>query len=80
MRLIVGGAYCARLSWLGKSREYIQKIPPTVSAAKKIPSVIAVKMAPKKDPMNLITRAFPDDEANTPRLYTRAGGKVKTKA
>ncbi len=40
----------------GRSREYIQKIAPMVSAPNRMPSVIAVKIAPKKEPMNLTTR------------------------
>jgi hypothetical protein len=75
-----GGVYCARLSWLGRSREYMKKIAPIVRAPNRIPSVTAVKMAPKNEPTNLITRAFPEAFSCCPRLYTAGGVKVKTMA
>ena len=65
MRLIVGGLYCARDSWLGKSLVYIQNTPPMVSAVMAMPSVTKLKIAPKKEKMKRIKRTpLPDCRFN----------------
>src|SRR6056300_293736 len=52
MRLMVGGLYCANDACEGKSRPYIQNTAPMVRAAAIKPSVMVVKIAPKKENMN----------------------------
>jgi hypothetical protein len=53
---------------------YIQNTAPTVRAAKRMPRVTNVKMAPKKDPTNL-TKA--DSENACPSLYGKGAGPSK---